>query len=247
VIFETFERTLIIAHRGRTLGGAPDNTMKAFEQSVNAGAEMLEFDVRRTKDGVLVLHHDPTVVGKRLADITYLELLKQPGRADVPTLSELVTWARGKVMLDMELKEAGYEAEALEQVLTSFSPNKFIVTSYDVAALRAAKAAAHDVSMGLLTGVGGWYNFLQNIRDLLFIVSRLRRANADFVVCHVQLARAGMLNRAVKAGYSALIWGAKQTLADQEVVNDKRIFGLITDEPSLALQARTQSFTKKTY
>jgi glycerophosphoryl diester phosphodiesterase len=53
-------RPLIIAHAGGK-GLHPENTLEAFATSVALGCDMLEMDIRLTKDGVLVTHHDPTV------------------------------------------------------------------------------------------------------------------------------------------------------------------------------------------
>ena len=51
-------RTAIVAHRGGW-GAAAENTLAAFENAINLGVDMIEFDVRRTGDGRLVVHHDP--------------------------------------------------------------------------------------------------------------------------------------------------------------------------------------------
>ena len=54
------EGPLIIAHRGAS-GYAPENTMAAFELAERLGADFIEFDVRMSKDGELVIIHDETV------------------------------------------------------------------------------------------------------------------------------------------------------------------------------------------
>jgi glycerophosphoryl diester phosphodiesterase len=54
-----------ISHRGLRLGGAPENSKKAFDQALSAGFETLETDLRLTKDGHIILTHDPNL--KRLA------------------------------------------------------------------------------------------------------------------------------------------------------------------------------------
>lgn len=52
---------LLIAHRGGA-GVAPENTMAAFREALEVwGADMVELDVRTTRDGVLVVLHDETV------------------------------------------------------------------------------------------------------------------------------------------------------------------------------------------
>jgi glycerophosphoryl diester phosphodiesterase len=57
--FET-NRPLVIAHQGGELL-APSNTMTAFQQAVDLGVDVLEFDIHITEDGHLVTIHDPTV------------------------------------------------------------------------------------------------------------------------------------------------------------------------------------------
>lgn len=53
-------RPLVIAHRGGR-GLWPENTLHAFERARASGADVLEMDVRATRDGALVVMHDPTV------------------------------------------------------------------------------------------------------------------------------------------------------------------------------------------
>ena len=56
------EPLAVIAHRGGADGtGTPEGTIGAFEAALAAGADWLEFDVRRTSNGVLVVLHDETV------------------------------------------------------------------------------------------------------------------------------------------------------------------------------------------
>ncbi len=66
------------AHRGDVMA-APENTVPAFVSAVKKGAAMIEFDVQKTKDGHLVIMHDPTVdrttngTGK-VAELTFDEV-----------------------------------------------------------------------------------------------------------------------------------------------------------------------------
>jgi len=54
------KQPLIAAHRGAS-GSTPENTMAAFHRAVEAGADMIEIDVRMTKDFHLIVHHDRSV------------------------------------------------------------------------------------------------------------------------------------------------------------------------------------------
>jgi glycerophosphoryl diester phosphodiesterase len=50
----------VVGHRGNS-AHAPENTLESFDQAVALGVDALEFDVRLTADGQVVVHHDPTV------------------------------------------------------------------------------------------------------------------------------------------------------------------------------------------
>lgn len=51
---------LVIAHRG-TSGHFPENTLPSFDHAVSLGVDAIEFDLRVTRDGVVVVNHDPTI------------------------------------------------------------------------------------------------------------------------------------------------------------------------------------------
>src|SRR5918996_1994440 len=53
-------RNLVVAHRGAS-SSTPENTIPAFEEAARAGADVIELDVRLTRDGVPVVLHDPDV------------------------------------------------------------------------------------------------------------------------------------------------------------------------------------------
>ncbi|AHG91066.1 glycerophosphoryl diester phosphodiesterase [Gemmatirosa kalamazoonensis] len=56
----TLDRRPVVGHRGNS-AHAPENTLESFDQAVALGVDALEFDVRLTADGHVVVHHDPTV------------------------------------------------------------------------------------------------------------------------------------------------------------------------------------------
>jgi len=99
-----------IAHRGAS-AYEPENTLRAFERAIELGATMLELDVNLSRDGHLIVIHDADL--SRTTDGTgrVNELsLAQIKRFDaglgerVPTLTEVIELARGRVQLYIELK-----------------------------------------------------------------------------------------------------------------------------------------------
>ena len=59
-LYRKTERTIVTAHRGFS-GRYPENTLTAMREAVRAGADIIEFDLRPTADGIPVLLHDPTL------------------------------------------------------------------------------------------------------------------------------------------------------------------------------------------
>lgn len=99
----------------------PENTIPAFQAAIEAGAHMIEFDVWLTKDGKMVVIHDPTVDrttnGKgKIADLLFEEIKaldagswKSPEfkGVSVPSLEEVLTIMPKNIWLNIHLKEEG--------------------------------------------------------------------------------------------------------------------------------------------
>jgi glycerophosphoryl diester phosphodiesterase len=126
-------RALVVAHRGchapspqRGIGGAPENSLLALENCIAIGADMMETDIRRSKDGVLVIMHDPdvdrTTDGHGLvtdltaAQLTHLHLRQGFGGPSapltgqtVPTLEALLRAAQGRLAINLDIKAPIYE------------------------------------------------------------------------------------------------------------------------------------------
>lgn len=55
-----YDVPLVVAHRGGA-GLAPENTLAAFSQALRLGSDMIELDIHLSKDGVMMVMHDPTL------------------------------------------------------------------------------------------------------------------------------------------------------------------------------------------
>jgi glycerophosphoryl diester phosphodiesterase len=125
---DLFRRTaeplpLVSAHRGGPQAGFPENCIPTFENTLRHTYAILEIDPRLTKDGQIVIHHDATLerttTGRgRVADHTLAELkelrLKDPAgnvtEYQIPTLDEVLEWARGKTILVLDQKDVSVAA-----------------------------------------------------------------------------------------------------------------------------------------
>lgn len=116
-------RVLVIAHRGDS-AHFPENTAAAIEASFEAGADMVEIDVRLSRDGVPIVFHDDTLdrttdrrgvpEGLSLREFKALDAGSWKGRqfAHVPplTLAEAITLAGGPARLYFDIKNDGLAA-----------------------------------------------------------------------------------------------------------------------------------------
>jgi glycerophosphoryl diester phosphodiesterase len=108
-------RPQVFAHRG---GAAlrPENTLLAFDHGLSLGADGLEFDVRLSRDGVVVVHHDPVVnapaaARTRIADLFAAEMSRFPlaHSVEIPTLEKVLDAVGDRAMVYVEIKAAAIE------------------------------------------------------------------------------------------------------------------------------------------
>jgi glycerophosphoryl diester phosphodiesterase len=115
---------LVIAHRGGR-GLAPENTLAAFAHSTELGVDVLEMDLRQSRDGVPIILHDPTV--DRTTD--------GQGRADSLTLIQLqaldAAYAFSPDKSTYPLRGQGVQIPTLEQVFTTFPQMRFLIEIKD--------------------------------------------------------------------------------------------------------------------
>ncbi len=109
----------VVAHRGGVGLGVPENTIPAIKRAIEVGVQMIEIDIRETKDGHLVLMHDSTVNRTTngnghvdemtLAEIQQLDagswLSEEFKGTKVPTLKEALKVMKGKIDPDLDFKE----------------------------------------------------------------------------------------------------------------------------------------------
>lgn len=120
----------ICAHRG-AMDTHPENTLSAFEEAVRLGVQMIEFDVRLTKDEQLVILHDQTVNrttdGHGKINDLILEQVKQLDAGSwkstsfkderVPTLKEALTVIPANIWINVHLKGGNKMGKKVARVL----------------------------------------------------------------------------------------------------------------------------------
>ena len=161
-------RPRIFGHRG-SMGYAPENTFASFELAVKQGVDAIELDVHLTADGEVVVIHDALLdrtaggeglVGeKRLAELKTLDVgvhfAPHFAGERIPTLGELLAWARGKCVLDIEIKGGPWPYAGLEEKVVSLIRkhemiDQTIVISFDHPTVARVRALAPEIAAGTL-------------------------------------------------------------------------------------------------
>lgn len=155
------KRFITYAHRGAS-EYCPENTLMSFYMGMQMGANGIETDVQKTKDGILVLFHDDTlsrVTGEigSICDYTYAEiqnfLVKKGNLVDkIPTLADFLDhFAFRDITFAIELKVGGCEKEVTDMIFKYKIENKTVVTSFNLDYVRIFKEYAPSIRAGYLT------------------------------------------------------------------------------------------------
>ncbi len=227
----------VIAHRGGRKWG-PENTLAVFRKCVDAEFYGIELDVHRAKTGELVvLHFDDltkTTSGRGLVKDKSLAQLKKLSAGawfsaefaneKVPTLQEVLALIDGRLMVNVEVKNApdaypGIEDDLIELLDAYGYSDKIIVSSFDHAFLKRFKEKTVAYKTGLL------------INGLLLDLA----AYAQEVGCtawHPQFVnlRADQVKLAKQAGIEVNVWTLNEVCEWRSAVQ-MGVDGIVTDDP----------------
>lgn len=163
-----FKAENLFAHRGLydNETSAPENSMAAFKNAIEHGFG-IETDLRLTRDGVVVLHHDETLerscgVQKKVSDCSFSELQNYSlfkSTEKIPRLSDLLSLAQNKVPLIIEYKVEASEScaplcEIASRILSESKKNfdtRYCIESFNSHVLRWYKKNFPIVIRGQLS------------------------------------------------------------------------------------------------
>jgi glycerophosphoryl diester phosphodiesterase len=220
---------LVVAHRG-VWNPAPQNSIAAFAQAIDDGVDAIELDVRRSRDGRLLVFHDPRIGIRPVARLSYADVQRRVAEGQAPKLAEVLAAVAGRTMIDIELKEDGYVPEAMTLITEVLPPGSFVVTSFLDAVLPQVRAAAPQARTGLL---------LSPRLPPGRVGARVKRTGVDFLAPHVALTRGGLLGWAAERGLPAWVWTVNDPATRRALLFDPRVEAVITDHGDDAvLEAR---------
>jgi glycerophosphoryl diester phosphodiesterase len=221
-----------VGHKGADLV-APGNTISSFEAALDAGVDMIEFDVLRLRDGRLVLSHDYRDAAKR----------------EPPTLEEgldlFASEAYAGVELDVDLKLPGYEREVVEELRARGLNERALVSSTYLESMDrlgelapglrrgwSVPRAQRDYTKSLLAP--GAYVVMRLIRTVLpwRAASMIRAGRFEAVMAHWLLVSPRLVRSVRGAGGELYVW----TVDDGRRIERMEalgVDGVITNDPRL--------------
>lgn len=219
----------VVAHRGFHLTER-ENTLAAFKAAVDLGVDGIELDVRRTQDGVLVVHHDPTVGSLEIARSEHSDLPEY-----VPTLDEVLESLDG-VLINVEIKNGRgvaeiYDAtgefarEVLRTIESSRSAECCGISCFDLTTCVFVRSMDRDMSIA-------WLLWDVSIGDAL-IQAHVLGFNA--VNPHFTSVDEDVVERARALELDVNVWTVN-ALEDLQRMVALGVAGIITDDPVLALE-----------
>lgn len=160
--------TLVFGHRG-ACGHAPMNTLPSFRKVVEIGADGTEFDVRLTRDGHMVIIHDPSVDDTTdgsgiVSEMSFAEIRELDAGAwydgefrgtRIPTLDEVLETLGKSMVINIEIKSEvyhpdGVEAQVAEAIRRHGIDDLAIVSSFNPLVLRRFYKIAPHVPIAYL-------------------------------------------------------------------------------------------------
>ena len=227
--------------------------MRAFDAGWKSGADYVELDVRRTKDGVLVIHHDPQLAdGRKIRDLTFAQLPALPDGQPIPTLTQVVDEASARHgRIAVEIKEPGYEDRVLAAISGKLAVDQFDIISFHPAAIERIEHLNCSVRTGLIGPyMRDWMRrapfarFATWMFDVLAwhpTVRQAVRVGADYVSMYYRMATPSFIADAHREGMQVAAWTADRPLNIVAAL-EHGVDGVVSNNAPLALRLR-DSFT----
>ncbi|MBR3537968.1 MAG: glycerophosphodiester phosphodiesterase [Eubacterium sp.] len=239
--------TRITAHRGASYLAKHENTLESFQLAIDLKADKVEFDVRRTSDRKLVIFHDSTFFDQPISYQTYREMQQHAAEEGyrIPLFEEVVKLCAGRIYMDIEIKEAGYEQELIDILHRYYKYTDYSIKSFEDPAVYHVKKLDPQITTGLLLG--------KDRRDVgyllfrfkeIFPVRRLRQAGCDFVSPYHFYATPFFIFRMHRHHYPVQVWTVNKEKHVRKFLK-RGVDEIITDKPDMGLVVRRKYYRSR--
>ena len=223
----------VIGHRGAA-GIYVENTLKSISYAISIGVDIVEIDVRQTRDGELVVFHDEDLtrlagINKKIRDLTYDWIIKNI-RLDgetIPKLVDVLETINGRTGLFIEIKEPETTKkiiEILKNTYHEFIGDTALISFHDDALINAKKLYPR-ITTGLI-----YYKPPGRIIDA-------KKMKCEIVLPHYRLATAKAIGFAHRLGLKVVAWTVNEINTVFKLYKSN-IDGIATDYPDKIIDVR---------
>ncbi len=238
------ERPLISYHRGGN-ETHDEGTYEAYSAAIEQNAELVEFDVWQSSDGVLFCTHDEfDDTGVRLADLTWSEISDR--YPHIPTYRDLLRLANGTSICHIDLKQTGSEDQIVDLAFTELDdPIKSAwFTSLEETSVKTIRNIDKNLTVALslgrdMEGKSRFRTFQVRLGEL-FPFYRITRSDANAVAVNQRLLTRGLKLFCRLTDRKILVWTVNDEDRIRKYLADDSVDVLITDKPIRSSEIRRQ-------
>jgi len=245
-------KSLNVAHRG---GAAlmPENTLSAFENALKIGVDQLETDVHLSKDGQVIIMHDPNVATTtngtgQIKDLTLDELKKLNAAAknakggvtqqEIPTLAQVLDLAKGKAGIQIEIKVGagnarypGIEQKVIDLVNARGMTNDVIIISFDFPTIKDVKALDPRIKTGAIVDQR-WFSSRASASPEQIVAEIIDTTGADFFMPTSSLVTEALVRAVHARGLKIGTWTVN-TAGEMKRLAEWGVDGITTNNPDV--------------
>jgi glycerophosphoryl diester phosphodiesterase len=226
---------LIMAHRGFSAKYV-ENSLEAFDQALEAGAEVLECDIQACRTGELILMHDKTTdrtcqVDAKVPRLSLAEIKKIPLRnnQEIPTLEEFILRYQGRVRMMWDVKSPTAAKEVVRLINQYHLHDGVLVSSTISSLLVDILIRDPEISTSIAFGPQKYLKYM--IFKKLFVLPA-RLVGAQYATVHYKFVSQAMINRAHENGLRILAFPVNHEI-DMIKFANWHIDGMIGNDPIL--------------
>ena len=222
------EKLLCIGHRG-AMGHEPENTLLSIQKAISLGVDVIEIDVHRVEDQLLVIHDHSlarTTNGQGYItdkSLSYLRSLDAGKGQQIPTLEEVFNTVNRQVRINVELKgkqTATLVVDLIHRYLNyGWSYDDFLISSFNHYELQQVQVIDPKINLGLL---------LYGIPlDYLKIAEKLQVAT---IINNYNFIDSEFISSVHKQGLKCWAYTVNE-LEDIKIMKQLKVDGIITNYP----------------
>ncbi|ADI31252.1 glycerophosphodiester phosphodiesterase [Staphylothermus hellenicus] len=221
----------VIGHRGAA-GRYPENTLKSIEYAIGLGVEIVEVDVRATRDGEIIVFHDPDLkrlfgISKSVGELDYSWIRNnlRLGSEYIPLLREVLELVKDRVGLFVEVKEPVITRRVVELISKYNMISDVAIISFYDEALVEAKQLIPNIVTGLI-----YFKPPGRLFDA-------KKLGANIVLPRYNIATLKANQLAHKLKLKVVVWTVNSEKLVYEMIR-REVDGIASDYPDLLINIR---------